>query len=63
MVILQELLDELGRYARRLWAAVRTYIQWFERTNRGRMRQVLLQHLLTLLLGLLIGYQCSRLGG
>ena len=63
MVFLQTLLDELGKWAQRALAAIQAYITWFERTNRGRMRQVLLQHLLTLLLGILVGYQCSRLGG
>ncbi len=63
MAFLQELLDELGRWIRRALAAIQAYITWFERTNRGRMRQVLLQHFLTLLLGILVGYQCSRLGG
>ena len=63
MAFLEHLLNELGRCVRQVWAAAQAYIEWFERTNRGRMRQVLLQHLLTLLLGVLIGYQCSRLGG
>ena len=63
MYFLQVMIDELGRRVSRMWAAARAYIVWFERTNRGKMRQVMAQHLLTLLLGVLVGYGCSRLSG